>query len=140
MKNKTNIHENKLLSREEFKKLAFERDNNTCVFCPNEAIDAHHIYDRKLFKDGGYYLGNVASVCSDCHWQCEKTVFTVEDVIEKTNIKNVIKPSCLDDNKVYDKWGNELLEDGFRRKGPLFNDDGVQKIFKTQNMLWLFIS
>jgi hypothetical protein len=131
--------ENILLSREDFKKYAFMRDHETCVFCSLKAVDAHHILDRKLFNDGGYYLGNVASVCEEHHWDCEKTVFTVEMVREKADIQNPVIPCHLDLNKIYDKWGNEILESGMRKKGILFHDDGVQKIFKQQGLLWMFI-
>lgn len=34
-----------------------------CVFCKKPATEVHHILDRKLFDDGGYYENNGASVC-----------------------------------------------------------------------------
>ena len=30
-------------------------------------VDAHHIMDRRLWKDGGYYLSNGAALCSKHH-------------------------------------------------------------------------
>lgn len=131
--------ENKLLSREDFKKFAFLRDAGVCVFCGKPAVDAHHILDRKLFSDGGYYLGNVASVCEEHHWHCERTILTVEQVRLRAGIQVPVLPEFWDPSKIYDKWGNEILPDGMRKKGLLFMDDGVQKIFKSQGLLWIFV-
>lgn len=49
---------NILLSRDQFRELTFERDKHTCVFCDKPAQDAHHIIERRLWSDGGYYLDN----------------------------------------------------------------------------------
>lgn len=61
--------EYKLLSREEFKKQVFARTNGKCCVpnCDCDAVDAHHIMDRRLWKDGGYYLSNGAALCSKHH-------------------------------------------------------------------------
>lgn len=77
----------KLLSREEFTENVLKRDNKKCVFCNNIATSAHHVLDRKLWKDGGYYLSNGASVCEEHHWKCEDTSISVEEVREKCKIK-----------------------------------------------------
>src|ERR1035437_2446636 len=62
-----------LLEREEFKKQVFSRDGGKCIFCEKDAVDAHHIFDRKLFTDeeslGGYFLYNGASLCEEHHWK-----------------------------------------------------------------------
>lgn len=128
-----------LLDRKEFNRLVFKRDNNTCVFCNKPAVDAHHILDRKLFDDGGYYLNNGASVCEDHHWDCETTKLTVEQVRQACGITEIVIPQSFNQTTIYDKWGNVLLVDGTRIPGPLFNDDGVQKIFKTNGLLWMFM-
>lgn len=62
-----------LLSRDTFRESVFKRDKYTCVICGKEAKDAHHIIDRKLFKDGsqGYFIDNGASLCSSCHIDAE---------------------------------------------------------------------
>lgn len=127
-----------LLSREKFKKQVFERDNHKCVFCNKPAVDAHHILDRKLWNDGGYYLSNGASVCEEHHWDCEKTTISVEDVRKACGIKDYVLPSNFLKDLSYDKWGNLVKEDGKRIKGPLFEDSGVQKILKQSGLLYLF--
>lgn len=128
----------KLLSREEFKNLVFKRDNHNCLFCNKPAVDAHHILDRKLWNDGGYYLSNGASVCEEHHWKCEDTTISVEEVRLKAKIDTFVLPENLSYDFKYDKWGNKILNEYQREKGILFNDDGVQKILKKSGLLYLF--
>lgn len=128
-----------LLDRESFKTQVFARSQGKCVFCGQPAIDAHHILDRKLWPDGGYYLDNGAAVCEKCHWACEKTHYSVEEVRSKAGIKKVVLPPGLSKHIVYDKWGNEILSLMVRKPGPLFQDDGVQKILMQAGLLHLFM-
>ena len=126
----------KLLSREEFKKQVFERQNNKCAFCEKPCEDAHHILERKLFDDGGYYLSNGIGVCSDHHWDLEIDEISVKEAREALNSKDLILPPGFSSNKVYDKWGNEVINEYERIKGTLFLDDGCQKALKLK--LWMF--
>jgi hypothetical protein len=126
----------RLLTRETFKVAVFGRDGGKCVFCGKPAVDAHHILDRKLFPDGGYYLSNGASVCDDDHMRCETTEFSVELVREKCGIADPVLPPGFDPTTTYDKWGNVLRQDGRRIKGPLFMDTAVQKLLKRD--LWMY--
>ena len=128
----------KLLTRSEYQIKVFKRDGNKCVFCDKNAVDAHHILDRKLWTNGGYYLSNGASVCEEHHWDCEKTIFSVEEVRQASKITKYILPDGFSYNTIYDKWGNEILANGFRKQGVLFRDDGVQKILKKAGFLYLF--
>lgn len=128
----------KLLEREAFKAKVFARDNRCCIFCDKEAQDAHHILDRKLFSDGGYYIDNGASVCHEHHIDCEKTLISVEDVRKAAGITNIVVPDQFYPDEVLDKWGNPILPSGRRLKGELFHDDGAQKALKDGNVLDLF--
>lgn len=129
--------DDRLLSREEFKESVFKRDNNKCVMCHAPAVDAHHVLDRKLFTDGGYYLKNGASLCSSCHEKAERDEISVQDILAKTGIDKVtgmILPSDLriseDDENVdsihFDKWGNFCLY-GVWYPGSRFYEPSVQK-------------
>ena len=120
----------KLLTRDQFREAVFSRDNHTCVIpgCGKPAQDAHHIIERRLWSDGGYYLDNGASVCGEHHIQCETTEISVEDIREYAGIKKAIVPEHMYDDVVYDKWGNTILPNGLRTKGELFHDESVQKI------------
>lgn len=126
----------KLLSREQFKDQVFQRDSHKCVVCKKPAVDAHHILDRKLFDDGGYYLDNGSSVCEECHIAAEKTLISVEEIRNACGIINIVVPEGWDPNKRWDKWGNEIISDSQRKKGPLFEDDGAKKILNQAGLYW----
>ena len=127
-----------LLTREQFREGVFERDGHTCVFCDRPAVDAHHILERRLWPDGGYYLNNGASVCEQHHMECEMTLISVEEVREACGIEKPIIPPHLYSDHVYDKWGNVVLPNGQRLKGELFNDESVQKVLREGKVIDLF--
>jgi hypothetical protein len=127
-----------LLSRDAFRDAVFARDQHRCVFCKNAAADAHHIIERRLWPDGGYYLDNGASVCSDHHLRCETTEITVEAVREASGITKIIVPPHLYPDQPYDKWGNPVLPYGQRMRGELFFDASVQKALVQGRVLDCF--
>jgi hypothetical protein len=117
-----------LLTRDDFRNGVFARDNHKCIFCEKPGKDAHHIMERRLWPDGGYYLDNGVSVCEEHHLKCESTEISVEDVRIAAKIARVILPPHMYDDQVYDKWGNVVLPNGQRLRGELFYDESVQKI------------
>lgn len=125
----------KLLTRDEFRESVFERDDHTCQLCGAPADDAHHIIERRLWGDGGYYIDNGLSVCEECHMDCEtgdvkvETCWILAGAGHLGPLPEGIEYPC-------DKWGNPIFEDGTMGKGPLFEDDGVQKLY--QNRMHLF--
>ena len=125
-----------LLSRTEFREGVYARDQRLCVNCQEKAVDAHHIIERRLFPDGGYYLDNGASVCGDCHLLAEQTVLSCDRLRALCGIQRIILPPHLYADQQYDKWGNPILENGLRVKGELFDDLSVQKVL--QPVLHLF--
>ena len=127
-----------LLSRDTFRNRVFERDEHKCVICSLLAQDAHHIIERRLFDDEGYYLDNGVSLCGDCHIKAEQTVISCEELREAAGIKKAILPPRLYEDTTYDKWGNIVLPDGRRLKGELFFDGSVQKILKAGGVLGQF--
>jgi len=129
---------NVLLSRDDFREGVFKRDNYKCVICGDNAKDAHHILERRLFNDGGYYLDNGASLCEKHHIQAEETTLSCEDIRFKCGIENIIIPEHFYSDYNYDKWGNIIQPTGLRIKGELFYDESVQKILKQGNVLDLF--
>jgi hypothetical protein len=128
----------KLLSRDAFREGVFARDGHKCVFCGAPAVDAHHILERRLWPDGGYYLSNGASVCERHHIMCETTEFSLEEVRDACKIEKFVIPPHMYTDHVYDKWGNVVLPNGQRMKGELFNDESVQKILKQGGKLEVF--
>lgn len=135
----------KLLTRDQFREGVFARDGHKCVFCgkraedtPEGKLDAHHILERRLWPDGGYYLENGATVCEEHHLECEKTLFSVEDVRLAAGITKVCVPDTMYEDQQYDKWGNPLLDNGRRSRGPLFFDESVQKVLDQGGVLNIF--
>ncbi len=121
-----------LLTRDIFRESVFERDSYKCVICGEKAQDAHHILERRLFPDGGYYLSNGASLCGLHHIKAEQTVLTCEQIREAAGIKKTILPPHFYKDVRYDKWGNIYVRNGTQRcPGELFNDDSVQKILNS---------
>ena len=117
-----------LLSREEFKRQVFARSCGACVFFGKPSVDAHHILERKLFVDGGYYLLNGAAVCEVHHWDCESTALSVEAVRAAAGLTGpALLPSALDPAGTYDKWGNRVWPSGLRSWGPLESDTGARR-------------
>ena len=125
----------RLLTRDNFREAVFSRDNNECVICKKEGKDAHHIIERRLFPDGGYYINNGATLCYSCHIDAEMTLLSVEEIREAANIRSVILPPHLYSDVRYDKWTNVILPNGKRCAGELFQDESVQKILKQGGVL-----
>jgi len=119
-----------LLSRDDFRNGVFARDKHRCVVCGAPAQDAHHILERRLFSNGGYFLENGASVCGDCHLKAESTVLSCDELRERCGIKTVVLPEHFYEDQAYDKWGNAILPNGQRLRGELFDDESVQKVIK----------
>jgi hypothetical protein len=131
-----------LLTRDEFRRQVFERDHHECVICGLTAKDAHHIIERRLWDDGGYYLDNGASLCSVHHYMAETTCLPCDEIrmrIPGISLASPHLPPHLYDDCDYDKWGNIIRPDGTRVPGELFGDESVQKILKEGNMLCRFV-
>jgi hypothetical protein len=139
-------HEPKLLSRDEFREGVFARDNFRCVFCqktaaetPENKLDAHHLIERRLFDNGGYFLENGITVCEDHHRECEMTTISVEEGREAANITKIVVPDQFYPEQPITKWGDYILEDNKRTKGELFYDESVQKILAKGDVLKLYV-
>jgi hypothetical protein len=129
-----------MLTRDQFREGVFKRDDHKCVICGGPAKDAHHIMERRLFDDGGYYLDNGASLCELHHIQAEETTLSCEEIRSAAKITKIVLPSHLynDNDYTYDKWGNIIMPNGTRIRGELFYDESVQKIMGQGNVLNLF--
>ena len=146
-----NPRRSQLLTRDQFREAVFARDKHRCVACGRPAQDAHHILDRKLWPDGGYYLDNGASLCGSskdsyiedgkgfestpgsgegCHMKAETTELSAEEVRRLAKIETVLLPPHLSADESYDKWSNVVLLDGSRLPGEMFWDPPVQEILK----------
>lgn len=107
----------KLLTRADFRNKVFERDNYTCVVpgCKHKAVDAHHLIERRLWNDLGYYLENGASLCERHHKMAERNQILPMQFREWIGIKEIMLPKSLDVNKDYNKWGVAMLRPNRKR-------------------------
>ena len=127
-----------LLRREQFRESVLARDGHRCVVCGRGAADAHHIIERRLWTDGGYYLENGASLCDEHHKAAEATVLSCEGIRAAAGITAAALPPHFDRDERYDKWGNVFLGNSLRVRGELFFDDSVQAILKQGGALGQF--
>ena len=127
----------KLLTRTEFREGCLERDNHRCVIChANVDLSVHHIIERRLFSDGGYYMDNGATLCEEHHIDAETTLISCDQIRNAVGINKVVLPEDYYADHIYTKWGDVVLPNGQRMKGPLFYDDSVQKILKEFSHLY----
>lgn len=142
-----------LLSRTQFRERVLTRDGRRCVFCGtlerDRPLSAHHIIERRLWPDGGYYEINGATLCdygepsdgpdgAGCHLRAEMTELSVEVVRRAAGINEILLPEQFLPSDRIDKWGNLILDDGRRSPGPLFDDPSVRAILAAGGMLDLF--
>jgi len=126
-----------LLSREQFKERTLTRlDGRCCVpGCLSPAVDAHHIIERRLWPDEGYYLDNGAPLCSEHHIKAETTEISAEDLRRYCGIETTLLPPQFVLGERIDKWGNYILANGTRYQGEMFHDEQVQKALKMGGLL-----
>jgi hypothetical protein len=133
-----------LLTRDQFRQQVFERDSHKCVICGAPAKDAHHIIDRSLFHDEGYYIENGVSLCEEHHLEAESTILSCEELRYHAGINQVVLPEHFEvENfesiETYDHWGNIILPNGMRVKGELFYQENVQKVLSAAGILHRFL-
>lgn len=110
----------KLHSRDEFRNIVLNLFGGRCCIpgCPNPAEDAHHIIERRLWPDGGYYVENGAPLCdlngTGHHMEAEKNLILPQELRELCG-HPIIIPDDWDDSLEYNKWGSVI---NFRGKYP----------------------
>ena len=110
-----------LLTREEFKKQVFARTNGKCCVpgCNHDAVDAHHIMERKLWQHGGYYLSNGAALCSEHHLDAEQGRSTPLQCIGYMSISmsNIREPEKLSETLSFDEYYELLINNKLNKWG-----------------------
>ncbi len=129
------MHVERLYTRQDWTEEILKRDDHKCVICGHSAVDVHHIIDRKLWEDGGYYLSNGASLCSDDHLRAEYTILSCDELRKASGISVVMMPERFVVGDEIDKWGNIILPNKQRLRGELFYDDETQAALKLGGVL-----
>lgn len=119
-----------LLTRDQFRERVLASLEGHCAVssCSALAVDAHHIIERRLFPDGGYYVENGAPLCPRHHMLAEQTILSCSELREELKYSTIILPPHFYPDEQYDKWGNVILPSGRRLKGELFDDESVQRV------------
>jgi hypothetical protein len=99
------------------------------VICgETENLSVHHIIERRLFENGGYFIQNGATLCGPCHIAAETTELSCFDIRAAAKIDFILLPEDYYPDHEYTKWGDVVMPNGTRMKGPLFDDESVQKV------------
>lgn len=105
-----------VLERNEFRELCVERDNHQCVVpnCtrkvtvdPETDGEVHHIIERRLWDDGGWYMDNGTSVCNFHHRKAEENEIPPQAFWRWLDIQNPPLPEDYDDLNI-NKWGEDF--------------------------------
>lgn len=121
-----------LLSRDEFRTQVLARSGGACAVCTQPATAAHHLIERHLWPDGGYYLDNGAPLCDEHHLAAEDTSLSVEHLRELCQIHQVLLPPGFDPDVPIDKWGNTFTPEGWRKLGPMADHDGMKRLLRRR--------
>lgn len=122
------------MNRDEFRNSVFARDKHKCVACGAEAVDAHHLIERRAFSETdpipyGYDTDNGVSLCAFHHMNAEETLLSAKLLREYAHITRIVLPEQFDaDAGDYTKWCDLILTNGERMPGPYFYDESVQKV------------
>ena len=112
-----------LLTRDQFRDRVLNRRTSyregkaiprCCVpDCAKEAVDAHHIIERALWKDpkeeGGYFMENGAALCEEHHILAERNIITPDALRRWCGIQSRCVPWGYD--YPIDKWGDSVLSE-----------------------------
>jgi hypothetical protein len=104
------------------------------VVCAAPATEVHHLLERALFTDGGYYLSNAVSLCNPCHVLAEDTTLSRIVLSQKARIDWPYTPEFLWDY-VVDKWAN-VLGDDLLHPGDLATTPGCTPVIESARRGW----
>jgi len=89
-----------LLTRDQFREAVFARDKGRCVICGAEGKDAHHIMERSLFDDGGYYLLGLKTaqrrLFEDIAWSTERVAIQTLERAREVGLGMHLLPAWYD--------------------------------------------
>ncbi len=99
-----------LLTRGKFRELLMNASSGKCIMpdCDKDAVDVHHIIDRKLWtgakEKGGYFLENGAPLCEQHHRLAEIDAISPQ-VLRFYSGFDTIVPEGFKKDFFYNKWG-----------------------------------
>lgn len=111
------------MTRQEFKQSVFSVTKGKCCVpnCNCDAVDAHHILNRHLWKDFGYRITNGAALCAKHHLDAESGIITPRQCLEYMGIKkeDIEMPEAFDGIMTYEEYVDFLMNDEINVAGEL---------------------
>lgn len=111
------------MTRQEFKEAVFKVTKGKCCVpgCGCDAVDAHHIMDRHLWKDYGYRMCNGAALCAKHHFNAETNIITPRQCMEYTGVKkeDIEMPEAFDGIMTYEEYVDFIMNDELTVSGNL---------------------
>lgn len=104
------------MTREAFRQTCVERDGSECLipWCDESVTDdpdgpgeVHHIIERRLWDDGGYFADNGACVCNDHHRRAENNEIPPQAFWRWNSVDHPTLPETVSSQDV-NKWGEQL--------------------------------
>lgn len=121
-----------------------QRDGARCIICETKVlIAAHLIYDQQLFTaahEDGHHRDNAVTLCQDHIRDAMDTILSPEQLKKASFISHPLKPSILTPDQAHDRYGNVMLPDGSRLKGPLMDSPEVTDRLASAGMMSKFTS
>lgn len=116
-----------LLRPTNFQREVLSRDHHACVCCRSTDVVVAHLLNQQLWSDGGFYVENGVTVCREHELELKRTNLSLETLREAARIPYALTPDHLSAEASYDHWGNQLVENGLRLRGTLFETAAAQK-------------
>lgn len=121
-----------------------QRDGGRCIICETKIlIAAHFIYDQQLFTsafENGFHRDNAVTLCQDHINDALDTTLSTEQLKKASFISHPLHPSILSLDENHDRYGNVILRDGARLKGPLMDSPEVTDRLARAGMMSKFTS
>jgi len=126
-----------LLTRDEFRNICLERDKHECRVCGEvHDLSVHHILERKLWEDGGYYEHNGVTLCPKCHLLAEGCFIMPHELwsLLGYEVDDDVYPEGFELNIDYDKWGQEVVYFGKDKSFIVIPNEFEEKFCKATRL------
>ncbi|WP_440856997.1 RNA ligase family protein [Pseudomonas syringae] len=116
-----------------------ERDHSTCVVCEALGVTVASILDERLWDAESPDQWNYVCVCMEHLSEISFGKIHPQAIQEIAGLVNISIPTQCYESFSYDRWANQILNDGRRVRGELFWLEDVQAILASENILKLFV-
>lgn len=122
-----------------------ERDAHQCAVCGASPARMQFILDPVVFDEPvqgapspAQVMSNVILLCDQHAHQAETTELSVKDLRQAAGITAWTVPATFEHDQEYDRYGNPVLTNGQRMKGPWLANERVRRVLEQGGMLSIF--